>query len=122
MFKSKKGQASRTLILFGVLIFYCVMFVFYTAYGSTVNQLQSTNTNQPNYISQDYTGSVNTGNGTSMYSTGQEKSGLSQITKYVVTGFKESPTWLNIIVFLPLGILVGYLILVAFTPTINAGG
>ena len=119
---SKKGQVSRTVILFGVLIFYSVMFVFYGLYGATMTQYNNADDNAPNYLSGDYTGSLDNNNATAWSSTGQQKAGLGQLTKYVVTGFKETPLWLNIIFFVPLGILVAYLILASFIPTINAGG
>jgi hypothetical protein len=119
MIINKKGQISRVVFIFCIIIFYSTMFVFYSAYGSTKAKLQQQNIIYPD-------GSIASGGQTNLLNSSASSNtntgmSIGQFGKYVVTGFKESPLWLNIIFFIPLVSLFAYLIFVAFAPFIDAG-
>jgi uncharacterized membrane protein YhdT len=97
--KNKEGQVSltKTGILFTVLVFYGVLFIiigFY--YGDTgrVSQISSTTA----------------GGGTFFSFIGQ-----------IISGIVGLPWWVNSIIFTPLIIMIGWII-VSSLPTLNGGG
>jgi hypothetical protein len=114
------------MLIFCIIIFYSAMFVFYGAYGKTKYDLEHQTITYPdgqiNGIGTvSTTGSVFGADATLSNKASDQGTGILQFGKYVVTGFSESPLWLNIIFFVPLAGLLAYLLFVAFVPFVDAG-
>jgi len=104
-------------------MFYVVLGYLYGLYGETVSIYQTnTYTGQNFNLASDYASYQDTNTTTSWTSNAEGKSGIIQMSKNVLIGFQEAPLWINLIVLGTFSVFIGYLIVSAFIPTINAGG
>jgi hypothetical protein len=144
---NKKGQVSRTVILFSMILFYVCLFVFLQFFGSYVVKYQIDGYTNP-YTSSGLkpgeqcpgSSSVPSGvpePGSTIYGVPcmsipdsmstinvTTYGGLNSFHLYFIDGLvfiNKEAWWLNVILFAPLFAFTIYLLIVAFIPTINPG-
>ena len=91
---------SKALLFFFIIMFYAILTVFMGFYGSMIIDTEA-------YYN------------ITVYDTGN-KVGLPLIDN-VVTGLNGVPSWVNIILFIPLLTLLLYILITSFVPTLDGG-
>ena len=103
MMNNKKGEVTRPMMILFIIVFYSVLSVIYSVYGSSITSYtENIITTEEEIIAEEYD------------ETEKSKSGFISFVKNIGIAFKQTPLWLNIIFFIPLSVFFGYLLIVAW--------